>query len=111
MSPRVYRLAKIAAEVAVPILLVVAWQLYTVARDDPKFPRPTTILAEFQDLWLFSQFDAHVVPSLERIAVGFLLAAVAGIAFGLPIGLSKWARVGAMHGGFASACGACKPVA
>ncbi len=46
-----------------PIALVAAWQLYTVERDDPKFPRPTTIIAEFRRLWLFSQFDTHIAPS------------------------------------------------
>src|SRR5262249_49290026 len=96
VSPRVYRSAKIAAEIAVPILLVVAWQLYTVANDDPKFPRPTTILAEFQDLWLFSQFDAHVVPSLERIGLGFAIAVLLGVALGIPLGLSRIGRSAAM---------------
>jgi ABC-type nitrate/sulfonate/bicarbonate transport system permease component len=96
VSPRVYRSAKIAAEIAVPILMVVAWQLYTVARDDPKFPRPTTILAEFQDLWLFSQFDAHVVPSLERIGLGFAIAVLLGVALGIPLGLSRIGRSAAM---------------
>ena len=28
------------------------------------FPRLSTILVEFQDMWLFSQFATHVVPSL-----------------------------------------------
>ena len=80
MSPRLYRTLKISAEIAVPILLLVAWQLYTLARDDPKFPTPTTIAAEFQDLFLFSQFDTHVVPSLERIFIGFAIAVVIGVA-------------------------------
>ncbi len=96
MSPRAYRSAKIAAEIAVPVLMVVGWQLYTVARDDPKFPRPTTILAEFQDLWLFSQFDAHVVPSLERIGIGYAIAVLLGVALGIPLGLSRIGRSAAM---------------
>ena len=96
MSPRLYRTLKISAEIAVPILLLVAWQLYTLARDDPKFPTPTTIVAEFQDLFLFSQFDTHVVPSLERIFVGFAIAVVIGVALGIPLGLSRIGRSAAM---------------
>ena len=96
MSPRLYRTLKISAEIAVPILLLVAWQLYTLARDDPKFPTPTTIAAEFQDLFLFSQFDTHVVPSLERIFIGFAIAVVIGVALGIPLGLSRIGRSAAM---------------
>ncbi len=91
-----YRAAKIAAEIAVPIAILAAWQLWTVHADDPKFPRLSTILVEFQHLWLFSEFGTHVVPSLERIAFGFAIAAVVGIALGIPIGLSRWARLWTM---------------
>ena len=91
-----YRAAKIAAEIAVPIAILAAWQLWTVHIDDPKFPRLSTILVEFKDLWLFSEFNTHVVPSLERIGIGFGIAVVAGIALGIPIGLSRWARLWAM---------------
>jgi ABC-type nitrate/sulfonate/bicarbonate transport system permease component len=86
----------ITAEIAVPIAILVAWQLWTVSADDPKFPRLSTILAEFQDLWLFSDFTAHVLPSLKRIAMGFGIAVVVGIGLGIPIGLSRWARLWAM---------------
>jgi ABC-type nitrate/sulfonate/bicarbonate transport system permease component len=96
VSPRLYRTLKISAEIAVPILLLVAWQLYTIARDDPKFPTPTTIAAEFQDLFLFSQFETNVVPSLERIFVGFAIAVVIGVALGIPLGLSRIGRSAAM---------------
>jgi ABC-type nitrate/sulfonate/bicarbonate transport system permease component len=96
LSPRLYRTAKIAAEIAVPIALVAAWQLYTVERDDPKFPRPTTILSEFRRLWLFSQFDTHIAPSLERIALGFSIAVILGVALGIPLGLSRLGRSAAM---------------
>jgi ABC-type nitrate/sulfonate/bicarbonate transport system permease component len=91
-----YRAAKIAAEIAVPIAILGAWQLWTVHAGSPKFPRLSTILVEFRHLWLFSQFGTHVVPSLERIGLGFAIAVVVGIALGIPIGLSRWARLWAM---------------
>ena len=96
LSSRLYRTAKIAAEIAVPILLLAGWWLYTVQRDDPKFPRPTTIVVEFRRLWLFSQFDTHVAPSLERIALGFSIAVILGVALGIPLGLSRLGRSAAM---------------
>ena len=36
------------------------------------------------------------MPSLQRIALGFVIGAVAGIALGIPIGLSRWARLWTM---------------
>jgi ABC-type nitrate/sulfonate/bicarbonate transport system permease component len=91
-----YRASKIAAEIAVPIMILLAWQLWTAHLDSPKFPTLWKILVTFRDLWLFSEFGTHVVPSLERIGLGFGIAVVAGIALGVPLGLSRWARLWAM---------------
>jgi ABC-type nitrate/sulfonate/bicarbonate transport system permease component len=96
VSARSYRAAKIGAEIAVPIALLVAWQLWTAHANSQFFPRLSTILVEFQDLWLFSHFQSDVVPSLVRIGVGFAIACLAGIALGVPIGLSRWARLWTM---------------
>jgi ABC-type nitrate/sulfonate/bicarbonate transport system permease component len=96
VSSRTYRALAVAAEIAVPVAILVAWQLWTAAADSPKFPKLSTILVEFQDLWLFSEFATHVVPSLERIGLGFGIAVVAGIALGIPLGLSRRAHVLAM---------------
>ena len=90
------RALKVTLEIAVPLAILGAWQAYTVHLDDTKFPRLSTILVEFRQMWLFSQFGEHVVPSLERIGLGFAIAVVVGIALGIPIGLSRWARLWAM---------------
>jgi ABC-type nitrate/sulfonate/bicarbonate transport system permease component len=96
VSPRAWRIAKLAAEIAVPIAILVAWQLWTASANDVKFPRLSTILVEFRKMWLFSEFGTHVVPSLERIFAGFALGTIIGVAIGLPIGLSFWLRKVAM---------------
>ena len=90
------RALKVTLEIAVPLAILGAWQAYTVHLDDTKFPRLSTILVEFQQMWLFSQFGENVVPSLERIGLGFAIAVIVGIALGIPIGLSRWARLWAM---------------
>jgi len=92
------RVAKIAAEITVPVAILVAWQLWTARAHQARFPRPTTIAVEFQKLWLFSQFGEHVVPSLERIGAGFAIAVVVGVVLGIPLGLSRRAyRVAMPH--------------
>jgi ABC-type nitrate/sulfonate/bicarbonate transport system permease component len=96
VTRRTYNALAIAAELAVPVALLAAWQLWTVRADPQYFPRLSTILVEFRELWLFSQFSEHVVPSLERIALGYGIAVVLGIALGVPLGLSRWGRVLAM---------------
>jgi ABC-type nitrate/sulfonate/bicarbonate transport system permease component len=96
MSRRAHTALKVGAEIAVPIAIVVAWQVWATHADNPKFPTPWSILGTFQDLWLFSEFGTHVVPSLERIGLGFAIAVLAGIAIGIPLGLSRWGRLWAM---------------
>jgi ABC-type nitrate/sulfonate/bicarbonate transport system permease component len=96
MSARAERIVKIGAEIAVPLAILVAWQLWTASAHSAKFPRLSTILVEFQHLWLFSEFGKHVVPSLERIGLGFAIAVAAGVAVGVPLGLWVWPRKAAM---------------
>jgi ABC-type nitrate/sulfonate/bicarbonate transport system permease component len=96
MSVRARTALKIGLEIAVPVLILLAWQVWTARANDPKFPRLSSILVEFKDMWLFSQFHEHIVPSLERIAAGYGIAVVAGIALGIPLGLSRWSRLWAM---------------
>jgi ABC-type nitrate/sulfonate/bicarbonate transport system permease component len=96
LSARAYRTLKLGAEITVPVAILLAWQWWTVSAHSRNFPRPTTILVEFQHLWLFAQFGRHVVPSLERIGAGFAIAVVAGVLLGIPLGLSRWGRRAAM---------------
>ena len=96
MRSRTYQSAAIAAEIAVPLLILAAWQAWTVHANDPLFPRLSTILVQFKNMWLFSQFQLHVVPSLIRIAAGFALAVILGLIIGVPLGLSRWGRLLAM---------------
>jgi ABC-type nitrate/sulfonate/bicarbonate transport system permease component len=96
VSRRTHSAVKVGAEIAVPIAIVAAWQAWATNADNPKFPTPWSILGTFQDEWLFSEFGTHVVPSLERIGLGFAIAVLAGIAIGIPLGLSRWGRLWAM---------------
>ena len=96
MTARRSEASKIAAEIAVPVAIVLVWEQWARSADSQFWPPPSTILSQFRDLWLFAQFRSDVVPSLMRILLGFGIGSAIGIALGIPIGLSLWARKFAM---------------
>ncbi|MDG4865518.1 ABC transporter permease subunit [Streptomyces sp. T-3] len=79
-------------------LAVGLWQLAATAHDSVYFPPPARIALHAVDLW-FSGPAAHafltgaaidnILPSLGRMATGFVLAAVAGVTLGVAIGRSR----------------------
>jgi ABC-type nitrate/sulfonate/bicarbonate transport system permease component len=96
VSDRAARLTKGGLEIAVPVAIVAAWQLWTEHADSKFFPTPFHIAHLFQQMWLFDQFGKNVVPSLERIGMGYGIAVLLGIAVGVPLGLSRWSRIAAL---------------
>jgi ABC-type nitrate/sulfonate/bicarbonate transport system permease component len=96
VSSRNSEALKIAAEIAVPVAIVLVWEQWARSADSQFWPPPSTILSQFHDLWLFAQFRSDVVPSLMRILLGFAIGSAIGVALGVPLGLSLWARKFAM---------------
>lgn len=83
-------------------LLIAVWQL---AADSPTsaLPAPTKLVAESWELIAHPFYDRggldkglawHILASLQRVALGYVLAAVAGIALGVLVGQSLWAMRG-----------------
>ncbi|WP_107050079.1 ABC transporter permease [Streptomyces bicolor] len=79
-------------------LAVAVWQLAARAHGSVYFPPPAEIARHVRDLWfsgpvrhvfLTEAAVADVLPSLGRMAAGFALAAVAGIALGVAVGRSR----------------------
>ena len=90
MSARRSEAVKIALEFAVPVALVLAWQLETMHAHSKKFATPWSALLYFPHI-------AHnLTPTLIRLGEAFALGVAAGVAIGLPLGLSFWARHAAM---------------
>lgn len=83
------RWAAVGLELAVPVLLVVAYAVWAQGRDDLYFPPLPDILRTFADAWLSDQFVDDFVPSLRRLLLGFALAVVGGVVVGVPLGLSR----------------------
>ena len=107
LGPRLAAAGKRAAEQIVPPLVVLAallliWELLC-HRPGAGLPPPSRVLSETWDLIVDPFYDNggtdkglfwHVAASLGRVAIGFSLAAVAGVALGTLVGQSTWAMRG-----------------
>jgi len=95
-----------AANVLPPLIvlavLLITWQLLCQA-PGAALPPPLKVLKDTQDLILHPFFDnggtdkglgLHLAASLQRVAVGYAIAAVVGIALGTLVGQSVWAMRG-----------------
>lgn len=57
-------------------------------------PRPSDVLATFQELWSSGMLFKHLGPSLSRLAVGSAIGVSTGIGVGILIGLFSYIRAG-----------------
>jgi ABC-type nitrate/sulfonate/bicarbonate transport system permease component len=89
MSKRSSSAVKLGLEIAVPILILAWWQAVTMHADSRRFTTPLHAISLFPDI------VGQLQPSLQRIALGFLIAVFAGIVIGIPLGLWRPARLAA----------------
>jgi ABC-type nitrate/sulfonate/bicarbonate transport system permease component len=84
------------AAVGLPAVLVTLWWVASEGSQSFYFPSLRSILATFGETWFSggsrSRLMADVLPSLARLASGYLLAVVIGIGAGLLIGRSRTLR-------------------
>lgn len=82
----------LALEAFVPVAVVALW--WELSRDstNPYFPPLAQIVAAFRENWLFARVSSDVLPSLARLAAGFVIALFAGISSGVLLGLNTTAR-------------------
>ncbi|MBR0647468.1 nitrate ABC transporter permease [Plastoroseomonas hellenica] len=104
--PKPSRLMPVLARVAPPLLvLAVLLVLWEVAASGPgaTLPPPSRVWADAHDLIVDPFYDRggldkglfwHLLASLQRVAMGFTLSAVVGVALGMLIGTSAFAMRG-----------------
>lgn len=73
-----------------PAALVVLW--WYTARDSTSlfYPALGEVFDSLREQWLFEQVGSDLVPSLMRLGLGYVLAAVLGVGGGLLLGLNPW---------------------
>ena len=74
------------------VVVVVLWWLATRAADSLWFPTPGRIFTAVWDDWIAdfgTSWSENVRPSLQRLLLGFLLAAVLSVVVGVAVGRSR----------------------
>ena len=100
------RLGEVAAHVVPPIVVIAVtlliWELLC-RRTGSTLPPPSRVLEDTWELIVDPFFDRggldkglfwHLSASLQRVALGYVLASVAGVALGTLVGQSTWAMRG-----------------
>ncbi|MFI1486239.1 ABC transporter permease [Streptomyces sp. NPDC020747] len=75
-----------------PAVLFTVWWFATAGSTDFYFPPLATILDSFGKVWTTERLLSDVVPSLLRLAAGYLLAVVVGVGLGLVVGTRRAVR-------------------
>jgi nitrate/nitrite transport system permease protein len=99
-------LSKLATTIVPPLIVLGAilllWQILC-SRPGAGLPPPSRVLSDTWELIVDPFFDNggtdkglfwHISASLQRVALGYSLAAIAGIALGTLVGQSRWAMRG-----------------
>ena len=87
------RWLELSVEVGTTLAILGIIWLLTADSHSPYVISLPTILTTFRQVWLFRRFSSDVVPSLERLALGYMTAVVVGVPLGLLIGMSKRVRM------------------
>lgn len=85
-------LRRLWIELALPALLVALLFWLSAGSKNFFLPPFSAVLQRFGQLWLGPRFASDVLPSLGRLASGYLLASAAGVGLGLAIGIHRGLR-------------------
>lgn len=84
--------ARLGLGLIVPLALLAAWQLAAVVGliSPVTLPAPTAVFNAAADLIQRGELRIHIAISTQRVIIGFLIGAIAGLAVGAFVGLSRW---------------------
>ncbi len=86
------RLARAAISMWLFVALAALWWVLSAHSTSPGLPPLETILRRFYDLWIVGDAKDQLPPSLEHLAVGYVIASVAGIGIGALLWSLRTAR-------------------
>lgn len=71
-----------------PVIIILLWWVLSVGSESLYFPPLSTILSTLWVDWTGAALTTHLLPSLGKFVVGFLIAGISGVIVGLLIGMS-----------------------
>ena len=77
---------------ALPVVLIALWWVLSADSSSFFWPPLSAIVRAFPETWTADLILHDVLPSLARLAIGYLIALVAGVAAGTAIGSSRTLR-------------------
>lgn len=77
-------------ELWLPALLVAAWWFASAGSTNFYLPPLSEIADEFVEIWFFDGIREEIWPSVQRLAMGFGIAVVAGVVVGMLLGVVTW---------------------
>lgn len=80
----------LALEVGVPVVLLAGYGIWAAGQGNFYFPPLPEIAGRFPELWLADAVTEHVLPSLRRLSLGYLLCVLIGVGLGLLLGAVRW---------------------
>jgi ABC-type nitrate/sulfonate/bicarbonate transport system permease component len=86
------RLAGLALELWLPVLLVAGWWVLSADSQSLFFPPLREILEQVRSQFLSTAAKDNLLPSLAHLFAGFALASVAGVLLGVLLGVNRWVR-------------------
>jgi ABC-type nitrate/sulfonate/bicarbonate transport system permease component len=79
----------LALEVAVPVILLTAYAVWAAGQASFYFPPLPVVGERFLDLWLSARASEDLLPSLRRLALGYLACVLVGVGAGLLLGVFR----------------------
>lgn len=83
---------RVLLAVALPAVLITVWWVVSALAGSFFWPPLSTVLAVFPETWNADRIVGDVLPSLARLAIGYLIALVGGVALGVAIGSFRTLR-------------------
>ncbi|MFF5083417.1 ABC transporter permease [Actinoplanes sp. NPDC000266] len=83
---------RVLLALALPVALIAVWWVASAGSTSFFWPPLRTIVEAFPQTWTADPLVNDVLPSLARLAIGYLIAVVAGVALGVAIGSSRTLR-------------------
>lgn len=91
MNNRVIKLRDFISKIIFPLFVIIIWELSSYFLEfREQTPTPSTIIATTWDLLVNGSLLKATFVSMERILIGFIIAALLALPLGLIMGESKW---------------------